>query len=413
MNINTKIPRSLSAQLVHWSLAIERLEQLDDIASPEGWAKLERQTNTILRSTISQSIRTLKQKANMIMASTAHSHSEELTRAIQNLRRDYLQTETMLDFFADAINTRSSETTGSLLAALDSIAAESMRQILVPLGYSTPPVITYIDKGLGASVLKAGLRLWDRRSINPAAAIKVVRHNILTSTATLHETGHQVAHIVGWNDEFSEVLRAAMPKDISETWASWASEIAADAFAFVNAGYASVTALRNVVDGGPSHVFRFIEGDPHPVGFVRVLLGAEMSRRAFGAHGPWQELVSTWQQKYPISLASGRVAELISESLPALGRVVQLALYQRYRAFGEKSLAQIINPIRVSPQVLEQFERTAGPRAYSLPYVVHRESIRLLALSGLRMAMNPERGREYYEKQKIALQVLGQEAIAA
>mgnify|MGYP006993421107 CR=1 FL=1 len=36
-----------------------------------------------------------------------------------------------------------------------------MAQLLDQLGKSTPVVLTYIDKGLGASILKAGLRLWD------------------------------------------------------------------------------------------------------------------------------------------------------------------------------------------------------------------------------------------------------------
>ena len=40
-------------------------------------------------------------------------------------------------------------------------ATKSMAPLLQPMGKSVPPVLTYIDKGLGASILKAGLRLWD------------------------------------------------------------------------------------------------------------------------------------------------------------------------------------------------------------------------------------------------------------
>jgi hypothetical protein len=48
-----------------------------------------------------------------------------------------------------------------------------------------------------------------------------------------------------------------------------------DAFAFVHAGYASVAALHDVLAGEEGPVFRHIPGHPHPVSFVRVLLGHE------------------------------------------------------------------------------------------------------------------------------------------
>ena len=54
-------------------------------------------------------------------------------------------------------------TTAALLRACDTLAYRSMAQILDQIGQPTPAVLTYIDKGLGASILKAGLRLWDAR----------------------------------------------------------------------------------------------------------------------------------------------------------------------------------------------------------------------------------------------------------
>ena len=87
-----------------------------------------------------------------------------------------------------------------------------MAQILDATGHSTPAVLTYIDKGLGASILKAGLRLWDGGDLSPVAAVKITRHNLLRPTAAIHEAGHQVAHITGWNDELaSELSRALTP----------------------------------------------------------------------------------------------------------------------------------------------------------------------------------------------------------
>ena len=77
------------------------------------------------------------------------------------------------------------------------------------------------------------MRLWDRRSLNPVASVKVVHHNILTATSVLHELGHQIAHITAWNDELGEALRKGLPGGLGKVWSSWATEIAADAIAFV------------------------------------------------------------------------------------------------------------------------------------------------------------------------------------
>ena len=42
--------------------------------------------------------------------------------------------------------------------------------------------------------------------MNPVAAIKVTRHNLQRPTALIHEAGHQVAHITGWNEELPPLL---------------------------------------------------------------------------------------------------------------------------------------------------------------------------------------------------------------
>ena len=54
-----------------------------------------------------------------------------------------------------------------------------MAQVLDAIGKTTPPAVTYLDEGRGASILKAHQRLWDGGEICPVAAIKVTRHNLL------------------------------------------------------------------------------------------------------------------------------------------------------------------------------------------------------------------------------------------
>ena len=81
-------------------------------------------------------------------------------QAVQAFRRRYTQVEVTLDFFGDAVNSRTSRSNRAALQALDRLAAQSMEAVLQPLNMPVPPVLTYIDKGLGASILRAGVRLW-------------------------------------------------------------------------------------------------------------------------------------------------------------------------------------------------------------------------------------------------------------
>jgi len=99
----------------------------------------------------------------------------------------------------------------------------------------------YLDKGLGAAILRADVRLWDRTSVSPVAAIKLTRHNLWCPTALLHETGHQFAHLTGWTGELADCLAQSLaPRsaELASAWRGWASEVAADVHAFVQAGWA-------------------------------------------------------------------------------------------------------------------------------------------------------------------------------
>ena len=44
-------------------------------------------------------------------------------------------------------------------------------------------MLVYVDKGLGASILRAGVRLWDHASPSPVATVKLTRHNLFHPTA--------------------------------------------------------------------------------------------------------------------------------------------------------------------------------------------------------------------------------------
>jgi hypothetical protein len=76
-------------------------------------------------------------------------------------------------------------------------------------------------------------------------------------------------------------------------WQPWRSEIAADVHSFALTSYASVAALYNVVADDRRRMRRPL-GDPHPIGWLRILLGCAMSRHVFGS-GPWDRLEQAMQ----------------------------------------------------------------------------------------------------------------------
>ncbi len=400
------IKAQLTRQVAHWTSAAARLRNLDDLASPAAWNSLERYLGLAIRRHLTGVVDTLNREAAPLRAAleavTSAADLEMARRKLLAFRARYLQVETTLEYYADAINTRTDSTIAGLLRACDTLAHRSMAQLLDQLGKPTPVALTYIDKGLGASILKAGLRLWDQTSISPVAAIKITRHNLYRPTALIHEAGHQAAHIVRWTEELSSALAAGLadaPAGVGEAWGGWASEIAADAFAFVHTGYASVAALQDVLDGGPSMVFRHIPGDPHPVSYIRVLLGVEMCRHFYGA-GPWDDLALSWTELYPLDRAPGETGPLLRASLPLLPRIVEITLGKPMGAFGGRPLVALINPDRVRPETLLSLEKELGTALYTSMHWIWTEALRLLALTGLRMATMPEEKGDEATQQK-------------
>jgi hypothetical protein len=389
----------VARQVWHWQAAAVALQDPENFAAAAAWRSLERYLDISLRKHLGEAAGRVEREADSLVAglraaSTA-GELEAIRVGVIRFRRRYLQVETALEFYGNAVNTRTSPRLAGLLTACDTMAVESMRQVLEPLGRPVPPIVTYVDKGLGASILRAGLRLWDGGSVSPAAALKITRQNLYRPTALVHESGHQVAHILGWNHELAELLRRELSPgstEVADTWASWASEIAADTHAFVHTGYGSVAALHDVVSGGPT-VFRLVPGDPHPVAYLRVLLGVQMSVGCFGA-GPWDDLGRAWVRAYPLESAPQDTRTLTERSLPLLPRIAELCLSTPMRAFGGKPIVALVEPKRVRPDALEQLERDAGGALTTSSYWIRQEALRLLALTSFRSATRPERSAE-------------------
>ena len=216
----------LARQVGHWSSAVEELGHLDRLAAPGAWRALERYLNTAVESAMRASLERLRRQCDVLKARLAAAETERELAGVQRellaFRRRYFAVETMLDFYGDAINTRTNPEVAACLNACDWLARESLRMLLEPLGRATPPVLTYIDKGRGAAILRANLRLWDGRSLSPVAAVRLARHNLLRPTSLIHETGHQAAHLLDWVRELAAALEKGLGGgELGGLWAGW------------------------------------------------------------------------------------------------------------------------------------------------------------------------------------------------
>lgn len=404
--------RQVLRQLTHWEGAAERLDDFEATASPAAWATLERYVGVTLRGELKQARDQLKREAVAVRAAFNAARGrrdlERIADQVSHLRDRYLQTELLVDFYVDAVRSRGNPEVGAQLRACDVMAERAILTALEPLGVATPPVLTYFKPGIGASILRIGTRLWDG-SLSQVAAIKITWHNRLRPTALVHECGHQVAGLTGWNSAFAAALRTGLgrtPPEIAAQVANWASEIAADSFAFAHTGYAAVVALSDVVAGQGPEVFRFLPADVHPIAFLRVLLGVEMCRRFYGL-GPWDELAAAWEELHPLGEAPALVADVVSAIRPLLPRIVDLALLMPLACFRQRRLADLVDPQRVAPAALRLMQRDAGGAAFNSSHWIWTECLRLTALSGLRYALEPEAGREILQQQEDLMIRLG------
>lgn len=412
MQAISSIQTSLLRQVNHWLQAASRLSALDHLASGNAWHGIDHKIGVLLKKSLQESVGEVIVMGNSLKRQLENSEEPESLRSVKRgliqLRERYLKVEETIHFYTVAINSRTTPNIAALLRACDILCMRSMQELLKPLGKEAPPVLTYVDKGVGASILKAGLRLWDG-NISPVAAIKITQHNLFRPTAIIHETGHQVAHIINWNEELAVALDNQLTnhsKIVGAAFSGWASEIAADAFAFVHTGFASVAALHDVVSGSPEAVFAYHRHDPHPVCYLRVLLSIEMCRQFYGA-GPWDELEVAFKNDYDINLVNFSSVGLIKLCVVALPDAAHLILKFPYHCFGNKSLSQIIPPDKVSPQSLKKLEQAAGPALFTSHAWIWNECLRLLALNGYLIGIGKGDFAALYKQQEEWMMKLG------
>jgi hypothetical protein len=268
---------------------------------------------------------------------------------------------TQFDLFNDVISQRSENETGVWLSGLDVVSADALT--LSGGYYEVPPVICYLDRGIGAAIRRARTRLPGGGS-NPVAIIRVPRERMIGSgvaSSLIHEVGHQAAALLDLVNSLRPVLqglqrgRASEP-DAWRLWERWISEIVADFWSVARLGVSSTMGLKGVVSLPRPFVFRLNVDDPHPVPWIRVKLSCAMGNALY-PHPQWARLGDLWESLYPVRELDPERQRLLAQLQESMPGFVALLVNHRPKALRGRSLSEALGVSERHPARLTELFR--------------------------------------------------------
>ena len=268
---------------------------------------------------------------------------------------------TQFDLFNDVITQRSEHETGVWLSGLDVVSADALR--LPGAYYEIPPVICYLDRGVGAAIRRARTRL-PGGGANPVAIIRVPRDRRVGSgiaSSLIHEVGHQAAALLELVESLRPVLQGMQRGGggdpvVWRLWERWISEIVADFWSVARVGIASTMGLIGVVSLPRPFVFRINVDDPHPVPWIRVKLSCAIGDALY-PHPQWARLAKLWESYYPIGDLEPERRNLLAKLQAGMPGFVTLLLNHRPKMLRGRSLIEVLGVARRQPSRLAAIYR--------------------------------------------------------
>ncbi|SFD98540.1 hypothetical protein [Nitrosomonas sp. Nm166] len=268
---------------------------------------------------------------------------------------------TQFDLFNDALTQRSENEIGVWLSGLDIVSADALT--LPGHYYDVPPVICYLDRGVGAAIRRARTRL-PGGGENPVAVIRVPRERLIGSgiaSSLIHEVGHQAAALLNLVNSLRPVLQGMQRGSGSHSaiwslWERWISEIVADLWSVARIGIASTLGLMGVVSLPRAFMFRLNRDDPHPSPWIRVKLSCAMGQTLY-PHPQWGRLARLWETYYPLSgldAEQQRNYDALQATLPGF---VALLVNHRPLSLRGHSLAEALQVRNRQPHQLQALLR--------------------------------------------------------
>ena len=231
--------------------------------------------------------------------------AEDIQRRFVFLKLRFNAVLSQLELFHQVIGQRSESEQGVWLSGLDAVAADALA---LPEYYEAPPVICYLDRGIGGAIRRARTRM-PGGGENPVAVIRIPRERMIGSgiaSSLIHETGHQAAALLELVPSLEQVLRAkqqaARDSSAWRLWERWISEIVSDFWSVARVGVVSTHGLIGVVSLPRPFVFRINVDDPHPTPWIRIKLSCAIGDGLY-PHPQWQRVAQLWESYYQIGRA--------------------------------------------------------------------------------------------------------------
>jgi hypothetical protein len=261
-----------------------------------------------------------------------------------------------LELFHQVIGQRSESEQGVWLSGLDAVAADALA---LPEYYEAPPVICYLDRGIGGAIRRARTRM-PGGGENPVAVIRIPRERMIGSgiaSSLIHETGHQAAAILELVPSLEQVLRAkqqaANESSAWRLWERWISEIVSDFWSVARVGVVSTLGLIGVVSLPRPFVFRINVDDPHPTPWIRVKLSCAIGDGLY-PHPQWQRVAKLWESYYPTAGLVDERRNLLARLEESLPEFVATLISHRPKALRGRSLREAMNVEQRTPGRLTQ-----------------------------------------------------------
>ena len=283
----------------------------------------------------------------------ARAGAEEAQRRFAMLRLRFNAVLTQFDMFNDLMTQRSENETGVWLSGLDVVSADALR--LPGNFFEAPPIICYLDRGVGAAIRRARTRM-PGGGLSPVAIVKVPRERMVGSgiaSSLLHEVGHQAAALLGLVESLRPALRAAGQRGSADArawqfWERWISEIVADLWSVARVGVASTMGLMAVVSLPRAFVFRLNTDDPHPTPWIRVKLSAAIGSALY-PQPIWGQLVDLWESYYPLRGTDPEQDGTLSMLDRTIPELVTILIHHRPEALQGSSFSEALDLGEMQP----------------------------------------------------------------
>jgi hypothetical protein len=244
---------------------------------------------------------------------------------------------------------------GERLRAVDRIAANCYEDLYLGLGTARPtPTLlpfSYASSGFSPLTYRRGVPLQRLRyhpNLFPLVVIPQHRLDAVWAlSSVLHETAHNLQADLGlWEVMPRLVFRrltgdGRVPADVAAVFARWHKEIAADLFALMLGGPATVESLMDVVGRSRRATVRYVPSGVHPTPVLRIPISLVLLRR-LGFAQLASALGAAWDRLYPRPTYTDIPPPLLRSFPAAAELTVDTMVFTPRPQLAGKSLAQLV-----------------------------------------------------------------------